>query len=153
MQMMRQSWYETDLLHQGIIIAVLLTYALVMLGILRQTIAVRRDQKRRAEWATTVKAWLIHAGAGIAAIVLIVNAYAMFDNYLLLLQGTVSPLALQIPAILVTLAAAAGVVVALFAWRNRSGSTRARIAYTLVTLVSLGFVAWLGYWNLLWIRF
>ena len=153
MVMVRQSWYETNLLHQGILITVLLTYALVMIGILGQTIAVRRDQKRRAEWGTTFKAWLIHAGAGIAAFVLIANAYGMFNNYVLLLQGTVSPLALQIPAILVTIAAATGIVVAVFAWRNSSGSIRNRIAYTLVTLVSLGFVAWLGYWNLLWIRF
>ncbi len=57
---------------------------------------------------------MIHAGAGIAAIVLVVNAYAMFDNYVLLLQRAVSLLALQIPAILVTLAAAAGLVVTLF---------------------------------------
>ncbi len=153
MVMMRQSWYETDLLHQGILIIVMLTYALVMVGILRQTIAVRRDQKRRAEWGTPLKAWLIHAGAGIAAFVLIAFAYGMFNNYVLLLQGTVSPLTLQIPAILITIAAAADVVVAFFAWRTGSGSIGNRIAYTFVTLVSLGFVAWLDYWNLLWIRF
>ncbi len=56
MLMVRQSWYETDLFHQGILVAIMFTYALVMIRILRQSIAVRRDQKRRAERATTVKA-------------------------------------------------------------------------------------------------
>jgi CubicO group peptidase (beta-lactamase class C family) len=153
MVMVRQNWYETDLLHQGILITILLTYVLVMIGILRQTIAVRRDQKRRVEWGTTFKAWAIHAGAGIAAFVLLANGYGMINNYILLLQGKVSLLILQISAILAMIGAASGVLVTIFAWRIGSWSIRDRIVYTLVTMVSLGFVAWLGYWNLLWIRF
>ncbi len=47
----------------------------------------------------------------------------------------------------------AGILFTIAIWKTRQWQRFERVAYTFVTFVSLVFIGWLSYWNLLWVQF
>jgi CubicO group peptidase (beta-lactamase class C family) len=153
MMLIRQVWYQADTLHLAVLIAVMAVYIITLLSLIVRFI-VRQIQKRDAlQQMATRYFWWAHLCAGLSAIALLVSIFSLFDNYTVLLQGEVSSMGLQIPAIVIIASAIAGSFFTIRAWKSGIWNRFERISYALVTFISVVFIGWLAYWNLLFIRF
>jgi CubicO group peptidase (beta-lactamase class C family) len=147
------SWYENPVFHFALLgISTLAFLATLIYWPLIAWVNRRRGEDMHATF-TRVARWM--AGTVCALhLVFIIGLMAVMGNFVEIIYGV--PLLLRLILFLPLIATfllLGQMICGEIAWRRKVWSPGARIYYTLLTLVVLGFTWWLHYWNLLGFEF
>lgn len=153
MAYVKLAWYEATTFHYilvGVSMVIFLSVVAWPIGALRNRL---KGKKNAGELRSRQARW-VAGGMSALYVLFLIGMVIVLSDTQSLMYGVppLLPFVLVLPLLAVVLTIGAlGFTV--LAWRNRYWDMIGRVHYTLVTLMSLAFIWFLNYWNLLGFRF
>lgn len=154
MAYVKLAWYEATMFHYilvGVSMVIFLSVVAWPIGALRNRLEGKKNvgelRSRQARW--------VAGGMSALYVLFLIGMVIVLSDTQSIMYGVLPPLlpfvlVLPLLAVVLTIGALGFTVLV---WRNRYWGVIGRVHYTLVTLMSLVFIWFLNYWNLLGFRF
>lgn len=154
MAYVKLAWYEATMFHYilvGVSMVIFLSVVAWPIGALRN----RLEGKKNAGELHSRQARWVAGGMSALYVLFLIGMVIVLSDTQSIMYGVLPPLlpfvlVLPLLAVVLTIGALGFTVLV---WRNRYWGVIGRVHYTLVTLMSLAFIWFLNYWNLLGFRF